>query len=140
MTMSCFFWVFFFFFFKTKRRHTSCSRDWSSDVCSSDLHQPVTFTAMVSSADGVPSGVVSFLDGSTTLGSVPLQNGSATLTTKALDLGDHTITASYAGSSSFAASGSAPLTHHVVKGTPQITIASSASHPAYGDGVMRQRS
>src|SRR3989449_8404225 len=30
----------FFFFFSSRRRHTRCSRDWSSDVCSSDL-QPV---------------------------------------------------------------------------------------------------
>src|SRR6266550_2137207 len=27
----------FFFFFSSRRRHTRCSRDWSSDVCSSDL-------------------------------------------------------------------------------------------------------
>src|SRR2546429_5267844 len=29
--------VFFCFFFSSRRRHTRCSRDWSSDVCSSDL-------------------------------------------------------------------------------------------------------
>src|SRR4030042_2700522 len=29
--------VHFFFFFSSRRRHTRCSRDWSSDVCSSDL-------------------------------------------------------------------------------------------------------
>src|SRR2546429_9845884 len=28
---------FSFFFFSSRRRHTRCSRDWSSDVCSSDL-------------------------------------------------------------------------------------------------------
>src|SRR6266436_3044994 len=27
----------FYFFFSSRRRHTRCSRDWSSDVCSSDL-------------------------------------------------------------------------------------------------------
>src|SRR2546422_9948801 len=27
----------FFFFFSSRRRHTRCSRDWSSDMCSSDL-------------------------------------------------------------------------------------------------------
>src|SRR2546422_7065021 len=26
-----------FFFFSSRRRHRRCSRDWSSDVCSSDL-------------------------------------------------------------------------------------------------------
>src|SRR3989442_4698688 len=29
--------VSFFFFFSSRRRHTRCGRDWSSDVCSSDL-------------------------------------------------------------------------------------------------------
>src|ERR1041385_9272483 len=28
-------------FFSSRRRHTRCSRDWSSDVCSSDLSVPV---------------------------------------------------------------------------------------------------
>src|SRR6266542_4465153 len=27
----------FFFFFSSRRRHTRCYRDWSSDGCSSDL-------------------------------------------------------------------------------------------------------
>src|SRR5436309_9272188 len=31
------FLFFFFFFFSSRRRHTRFSRDWSSDVCSSDL-------------------------------------------------------------------------------------------------------
>src|SRR5690554_1757336 len=29
--------VFHLFFFSSRRRHTRCGRDWSSDVCSSDL-------------------------------------------------------------------------------------------------------
>src|SRR6266849_9553382 len=29
--------VIFFFFFSSRRRHTRSTRDWSSDVCSSDL-------------------------------------------------------------------------------------------------------
>src|SRR6266436_788087 len=29
--------MFICFFFSSRRRHTRCSRDWSSDVCSSDL-------------------------------------------------------------------------------------------------------
>src|SRR5256884_437459 len=29
--------VLWLFFFSSRRRHTRCSRDWSSDVCSSDL-------------------------------------------------------------------------------------------------------
>src|SRR2546429_8187355 len=33
----------FFFFFSSRRRHTRCSRDWSSDVCSSDLIPPLHY-------------------------------------------------------------------------------------------------
>src|SRR5216684_6285626 len=33
----------FFFFFSSRRRHTRCSRDWSSDVCSSDLGLPLMY-------------------------------------------------------------------------------------------------
>src|SRR6266498_589756 len=29
--------MFVVFFFSSRRRHTRCGRDWSSDVCSSDL-------------------------------------------------------------------------------------------------------
>src|SRR5436305_4819103 len=36
---SCFLFL-FFFFFSSRRRHTRCGRDWSSDVCSSDLALP----------------------------------------------------------------------------------------------------
>src|SRR6266508_220981 len=31
--------ILFFFFFSSRRRHTRWPRDWSSDVCSSDLAQ-----------------------------------------------------------------------------------------------------
>src|SRR5699024_12077038 len=31
--------IFFSFFFSSRRRHTRSKRDWSSDVCSSDLAQ-----------------------------------------------------------------------------------------------------
>src|SRR2546421_9251597 len=36
MRLSC-----FFFFFSSRRRHTISDRDWSSDVCSSDLLAPL---------------------------------------------------------------------------------------------------
>src|SRR5690606_41046482 len=32
-----------FFFFSSRRRHTRFSRDWSSDVCSSDLPSSLSF-------------------------------------------------------------------------------------------------
>src|SRR5205809_7735509 len=39
----------FLFFFSSRRRHTRCSRDWSSDVCSSDLTRSMSIAI---SADG----------------------------------------------------------------------------------------
>src|SRR2546422_4580065 len=49
-----------FFFFSSRRRHTRCSRDWSSDVCSSDLLEVehlttefVTRGGVVRAVDGV---------------------------------------------------------------------------------------
>src|SRR5699024_12041701 len=42
--------VFYCFFFSSRRRHTRSKRDWSSDVCSSDLSTfPVLPTAIVDS-------------------------------------------------------------------------------------------
>src|SRR2546429_5619946 len=40
------------FFFSSRRRHTRCSRDWSSDVCSSDLD--VSSIATIPSSVSVP--------------------------------------------------------------------------------------
>src|SRR5207245_5829023 len=37
----------FFFFFSSRRRHTRCYRDWSSDVCSSDLGEAVPRAVLV---------------------------------------------------------------------------------------------
>src|SRR5699024_11464292 len=33
--------LYYFFFFSSRRRHTRSKRDWSSDVCSSDLGEGV---------------------------------------------------------------------------------------------------
>src|SRR5256884_294655 len=35
------------FFFSSRRRHTRCSRDWSSDVCSSDLQPALEVSGIV---------------------------------------------------------------------------------------------
>src|SRR5690606_5639918 len=46
-----------FFFFSSRRRHTRFSRDWSSDVCSSDLFAMVD-TAQISSGADQPGLVI----------------------------------------------------------------------------------
>src|SRR2546429_4600179 len=46
--------LFFFFFFSSRRRHTRCSRDWSSDVCSSDLYDVPETLAPYLQSGGLP--------------------------------------------------------------------------------------
>src|SRR3989304_8390541 len=47
------------FVFSSRRRHTRCSRDWSSDVCSSDLERRDVRAAL----DELELGVADFQDG-----------------------------------------------------------------------------
>src|SRR2546422_5233261 len=42
--------LYVFFFFSSRRRHTRCSRDWGSDVCSSDLNAHVEVSAILERA------------------------------------------------------------------------------------------
>src|SRR2546429_83223 len=61
-----------FFFFSSRRRHTRCSRDWSSDVCSSDLpvgphsylavcvNNRYALSSKAGHAQGLPNGRVDF--------------------------------------------------------------------------------
>src|SRR5204863_1167908 len=44
------FFCFSFFFFSSRRRHTRSLRDWSSDVCSSDLELPPALDAVLGRA------------------------------------------------------------------------------------------
>src|SRR5207245_3524351 len=50
------------FFFSSSRRHTRCYRDWSSDVCSSDLGGEVLTGTPVTSLDQLPPSRVVLLD------------------------------------------------------------------------------
>jgi hypothetical protein len=79
--------------------------------------QSVTFTANVVAAAGsvgAPTGVVTFLDGSTVLGTKTLVgSGVASFSISSLSVGNHVITASYAGDSNSVASVSAVLTETV---------------------------
>src|SRR5204862_5468405 len=49
---------FFFFFFSSRRRHTRSLRDWSSDVCSSDLQNGAP-AERFRLPDGTTFGIVS---------------------------------------------------------------------------------
>ncbi len=67
--------------------------------------QTVTLTAVVTSAAAAtPTGKLTIKDGKTVLISTPLVNGQAQISTSLLTTGAHNITATFAGSASFAKS------------------------------------
>src|SRR5207245_4673927 len=51
------------FFVSSRRRHTRCYRDWSSDVCSSDLHRPARPRSVRPPLPDRPRPVVGDADG-----------------------------------------------------------------------------
>jgi hypothetical protein len=68
----------------------------------------VTLTATVSGG-GVPTGTVTFFDGTTSLGSSSLSSGVATYSTSGFSIGSHTLTAQYSGDTRLAGSASSNL-------------------------------
>jgi alpha-tubulin suppressor-like RCC1 family protein len=109
----------------------------ASPAAASTFGQSVTLTATVTSAAGIPSGSVTFKDGSAVLGTGALgAGGVATFSTAALTGGTHSITASYAGAGNFLASASAGLAYTVNKAATTTTIfASPASSNIAGQMV-----
>jgi hypothetical protein len=82
--------------------------------------QPVKFTALVTAAApgaGTPSGTVTFMDGSTVLGTASLSViggvATATFTTSSLAAGARSITAVYNGDGNFLGGSSSKLTQYV---------------------------
>ena len=74
----------------------------------------ITLTATVTSGAGTPSGTVTFLDGTTPLGTATLSAaGLATFSTSSLADGSHSITAAYGGDANFLAGSSSPLSQLV---------------------------
>jgi hypothetical protein len=87
----------------------------------------ITFSATVSSSVGTPTGTVSFLDGTTALGSGILASGVATFTTSTLSIGSHPVTAIYTGDANFVTLTSASLTENVQDFTLNISSSPGAS-------------
>ena len=71
--------------------------------------QSVTFTATVAGASGRPTGTVTFIDGTTSLGTGALSGGVATYTTTSLAVGSHSVTAKYGGDTNFTGSTSSAV-------------------------------
>ena len=92
------------------------------------LNSSVTFTAAVApvSGTGTPSGSVSFMDGTTNIGTATLSNGSAGLTISSLAIGKHVITGNYQGTTGYTSSTSAASTVDVTFIT-QLTVGATDS-------------
>jgi pro-kumamolisin-like protein/Big-like domain-containing protein len=76
----------------------------------------VTFTAKVSPASGnpMPTGTVTFNNGSIPLGAIQLSSGTAVLTTNSMAAGSYSVTAAYGGDTNSAGSSSSPVALAVV--------------------------
>jgi ELWxxDGT repeat protein len=95
----------------------------------------VSATVKVTSTSGTPSGTVQVKDGATVVRSASLVNGAATIVLPAaLKVGAHTLTASYAGSTTHAASTSAARTL-TIKAASVLTMALSRTTWHRGDAV-----
>ena len=92
----------------------STSTNLTSSTNPSSFDQSVTFTATVTSALGTPTGMVTFWDGTTALGSGTLNsNGVATFSTSNLSVASYSIVAVYAANGNFLGSMSPILTEVV---------------------------
>src|SRR5258706_10038439 len=99
----------------------------SSGTTSFGQSVPLTATIRRVSGSGVPTGVVTFKSNGVAIGAGTLNTvGVATLATTKLAVGADKVTASYGGSSAYAASTSATVTHTVVAGSSKTTLTSSA--------------
>ncbi|MGA2005922.1 MAG: Ig-like domain repeat protein, partial [Terriglobales bacterium] len=96
----------------------------------SRIHQPVTFTATVSSAHGsIPNGeIVTFYDATASIGTGTTAGGVATLTTSSLSAKTHTIKATYAGDHTFKTSSG--TVKQVVERYPSTTTLTSNPNPS----------
>jgi acetyl esterase/lipase len=96
--------------------------------------QSFSLTATVS---GPTLGNVNFYDNGAPIGSGSIVSGVATLSISTLALGTHgNLTATFNGSSNYAASTSAPLSHEVTKETATIEARSLRSPSAAGEDVL----
>ncbi len=81
-----------------------------SSATSAVQNQAVTLTATISpNTSGIPTGTVTFLDGTTVIGSGLAVNGSdvASMSISTLAVGTHSITANYSGDTNYTASSAA---------------------------------
>ena len=80
----------------------------------------------------LPTGTVTFLDGTTFLGTAPVIGGQANFTTTMLVGGSHQITATYGGDTSYDPSTSPPLTQVVTPAQTSTRVSTSFGTTSFG--------
>ncbi|HSV12655.1 MAG TPA: Ig-like domain repeat protein, partial [Tepidisphaeraceae bacterium] len=88
--------------------------------------QVVGISASIFTAFGSPTGTVTFMDGTTLLGTAAVVNNLATLSIAALTSGNHTIIATYSGDANFAGSVADPLLQSVSLAPTTTSLAASS--------------
>jgi hypothetical protein len=107
----------------------------SSPSVGPEIH--VTFTATVSGSGGTPTGMVTFYNGTASLGTGTLAGGVATLTTSFPTVGTAIIKAIYGGDANFLGSASSPLTETIVPPGFTATVnPASLTIPFQGSGMV----
>jgi hypothetical protein len=101
--------------------------------------QVVTFTATLAAVGpgaGTPTGTVTFVEGTTILGTKTLDaSGRATFTTSSLRVGSHAITAVYNGDTNFSVSTATTPTQTVNPASTATSLTSSANPAVYRKAV-----
>ena len=98
--------------------------------------QSVVLRADVTTLTGdVPTGTVTFRDVLTVLGTAPLSGGVATLSVSNLTAGAHSLSATYAGDATHAASASTIVVHTVNRHATATALSSSANPSVPGQAV-----
>jgi streptogramin lyase len=106
-----------------------------TSTATSVFGQTVTLTATVTSPAGTPAGMVTFFDGATALGSAPVNAGGQATLPVSLGVGAHTLTASFQGSTAFAASTSAAVSESVSRAASAVALVASANPVGQGRSV-----
>ena len=99
-------------------------------VASSTYGQPETLSATVTAAGDVPTGTVTFLEGTSILGMASLSDGTAAITISALLAGIDVVTAVYGGDSNDL--GSASGLASISVSPALLTVAANSASRAYG--------
>jgi hypothetical protein len=118
----------------TQTVQIATSNTVTSSLNPSNPAQSVTFTATVTSTNGIPKGTMAFMDGATTLASgvaVSTTTGKATFSTSSLAAGTHSIKAVFTGSAGWLNSTSSAI-NQVVNASTTTTVTATPNPQTTG--------